>query len=56
MNNDFMSDEENSRAAISSALTHFRILPFAESDARQYVRWFHYADFQPTGILIEPGV
>jgi len=55
MNNDFMSDEENSRAAISSALTHFRILPFAESDARQYVRWFHYADFQPTGILIEPG-
>ncbi|WAB97347.1 M60 family metallopeptidase [Pseudomonas putida] len=53
MKNNPLPGEEQS--AVSTALTNFKVLPSADTDRRVYGRWFRYADFQPTGIFIEPG-
>lgn len=53
MKNNALSGQE--KLAVSSALTAFRVLPSTDSDTRVFGRWFGYADFQPTGIFLEPG-
>ncbi|PNA91364.1 MULTISPECIES: M60 family metallopeptidase [unclassified Pseudomonas] len=52
MKNNILSGQE--KPAVSSALTKFKVLPSTDSDKRIFGRWFGYADFQPTGIFLEP--
>ncbi|MFK0093178.1 M60 family metallopeptidase [Pseudomonas sp. NPDC090592] len=48
-------DEVRARITDLSESMEFPIMPSADADRRRYGRWRKYADFQPTGIFIEPN-